>query len=75
MIGAVDLHGNLYISDGGNGRVLKYDDSFRFIERVDKNKKDLLSSPAALAATDSLVYVYDEGDGKIVLFELPKAED
>ncbi|MBM3320176.1 MAG: hypothetical protein FJY73_05805 [Candidatus Eisenbacteria bacterium] len=71
---AVDPLGSLYLSDGGNGRVLKYTSALRYRERVDRNAADLLSAPGALAATDSLVYVFDHAGPKVVLFELPKAE-
>jgi len=68
---AADVLGFLYVSDGGNGRVLKYDGSYQYAERVDRNGADLLVAPAAVAATDSLVYVFDRSDRKVVLFELP----
>ncbi|MFH1278840.1 MAG: hypothetical protein ABIK65_10730 [Candidatus Eisenbacteria bacterium] len=67
----VDVRGQLYVSDGGNHRVLKYTSQFRYKERVDKNEIGLLGAPAAIAATDSLVYVFDEAGPRIVLFELP----
>ncbi|MBN1825754.1 MAG: hypothetical protein JW958_05760 [Candidatus Eisenbacteria bacterium] len=69
---AVDPLGHIFVSDGGNGRVLKYTESFAYKERVDRNAVGLLAAPGAVAATDSLVYVYDEAGGKMVLFELPK---
>ncbi|MFH1680924.1 MAG: hypothetical protein ABIH26_09810, partial [Candidatus Eisenbacteria bacterium] len=71
----VDPLGFLYVSDGGNGRVLKYTNALRFRERVDRNAPGLLSAPGTLAAADSLVYVFDRSGPKIVLFELPKAEE
>jgi hypothetical protein len=72
---AVDPLGGIYVSDGGNSRVLKYDRSLRYRDRVDRNGAGLLGGPGAVAATDSLVYVYDGGTApKIVLFQLPKAE-
>lgn len=72
---ATDPRGFLYVSDGGNKRVLKYNTSFQYRERVDKNGAGLLEAPAAIAATDSLVYVFDQAGPKIVLFELPKADE
>jgi hypothetical protein len=72
---AVDPRGFLYVCDGGNARVLKYTAEFRYRERVDRNGPGLLAAPSAIAATDSLVYVFDEAGPKIVLFELPKAEE
>lgn len=67
----VDVRNQLYVSDGGNHRVLKYTSQFRYLERVDKNDIGLLEAPAAVAATDSLLYVFDEAGPRIVLFELP----
>ena len=68
-----DLRGHLYISDGGNGRVLKYNAFLGYKALVDKNdNEDIVTAPGAIAATDSLVYVYDETDSKIILFELPE---
>lgn len=67
----VDTRGQLYVSDGGNRRVLKYTNQYRYKERVDKNDIGLLGAPAAIAATDSLVYVFDEAGPRVVLFELP----
>ncbi len=82
---AVDPVGDLYVSDGGfisdfvtfepDGRILKYTSDFLYLERVDMNGSDLVTEPGAIAATDSLVYVFDESDRKIVLFELPKAPE
>jgi len=72
---AIDPLGNLYVSDSGNGRVLKYNSSLRYTERVDQNAMDLMTEPTAVAAADSLVYVYDRGGAGVVLFELPKAPE
>ena len=68
-----DPLGHLYISDGGNGRVLKYNAFFGYKDLVNRNDNDNeMTAPGAIAATDSLVYVYDETDSKIILFELPE---
>ena len=78
---ATDPLGHLLVSDGGflsgdgNGRILKYTPDFLYMDRVDKNDRGLVRAPGAVASTDSLVYVYDEADSKIVLFEPPQAPE
>ncbi|NNE09051.1 MAG: hypothetical protein HKN20_10875 [Gemmatimonadetes bacterium] len=72
---ATDPSGFLYISDTGNGRILKYRPDLTFQTRVDQNAPGLAVAPTTIAATDTLVYVYDQAEEKLVLFEFPKLTD
>lgn len=72
---ATDPSGFLYISDTGNGRILKYQPNLSFQTRVDQNAPGLAVAPTTIAATDTLVYVYDQAEEKMILFEFPKLTD
>lgn len=72
---AGDPSGNIYIADSGNGRILKYNNALMFDTRVDQNDTVAVDVPTAIGVTDSLVYVYDETESKVVLFEFPKNEE
>ena len=69
---ALDRAGFIYLVDGGNRRVLRYDVQGEFVQRVDFDiaiPSPALVSPVAVAADDSLVYVADPGAGMIVRYK------
>jgi len=72
---AGDPSGNIYVADSGNGRVLKYSSSLFFDTYVDQNDRGVVSMPTAIGVTDSLVYVFDQDERRVVLFEFPKNEE
>jgi sugar lactone lactonase YvrE len=66
-----DLAGFFYLVDRDNRRVLRYDLSGEFIQRVDVelNSDALpLLDPISVAADDSLAYVADRGRNQIVRY-------
>ncbi len=65
---AVDLQGFTYVVDAGNLRVLRFDSSAQYVQRVDVANLGLgtpLVDPVAAAADDSLVYVLDRGADRV----------
>jgi hypothetical protein len=70
-----DLEGFWYIVDTGNHRILRYDYSGGFIQRVDIEldlDADSLKVPVAASCDDSLVYVADRGTGKVASYKRRK---
>lgn len=68
---AADLAGFFYIVDRGNRRVLRYDLTGEFIQRVDVevNADGLpLLDPVGIAVDDSLAYVADRGRGQVIRY-------
>jgi hypothetical protein len=66
-----DLAGFFYMVDRDNRRVLRYDLSGNYIQRVDVelNSDALpLLDPVSIAVDDSLAYVADRGRGEIVRY-------
>ncbi len=72
---ATDPSGFLYVTDSGNGRILKYDPDFRFQRRVDQNDPGVAAIPSVIATTNELVYVYDELEKKVVVFKFFENEE
>ena len=65
---AADATGFVYVCDTGNRRVLRYDSSKQFIQRVDVAEvigTGPLSNPVAVAANDSLVFIADPGNATV----------
>ena len=65
---AADAAGFVYVCDTGNQRVLRYDSSKEFIQRVDQAEvlgRGPLSHPVAVAANDSLVFIADPGNATV----------
>jgi hypothetical protein len=60
---AVDLNGNIYISDSGNNRVLKYDKDGNYL-----NQASGFFNPTGLAVdpTGTYLYVANTGNGKVM---------
>ena len=61
-----DTAGNMYVAEGGNGRVQVMDSSGRFIREFGQGK---LSTPSGLLIADKYVYVSDFSDHCIVVYE------
>ena len=61
-----DTAGNMYVADGGNGRVQVMDSSGRFIQEFGRGK---LSTLSGLLIADKYVYVSDIGGHCIVVYE------
>ena len=62
----VDNHGNVYVADGNNDRVLKYDPTGAFVCQI---KDAAVSKPAAVAVDAAgKVYVADDIGGQIFRF-------
>ena len=61
-----DTAGNMYVADGGNGRVQVMDSSGRFIREFSQGK---LSGPSGLLIADKYVYVSDFRGHCIVVYE------
>ena len=61
-----DTAGNMYVADGGNGRVQVMDSSGRFIREFGRGK---LSTPSGLLIADKYVYVSDFSGSCIVVYE------
>ena len=61
-----DAAGNMYVADGGNGRVQVMDSSGRFIREFGQGK---LSGPSGLLIADKYVYVSDISGDCIVVYE------
>jgi sugar lactone lactonase YvrE len=71
----VDASGYVYVCDTGNRRVLRYDPSGNFVQRVDVEADDLgatLLQPVAVAANDSIAYIADFGRGEVIRYERRK---
>lgn len=69
---ALDRQGFLYLVDGGNRRVLRFDAQGEYVQRVDFDisiPAPPLVSPAAVAADDSLVYVADPGANLVIRYK------
>jgi len=65
------LDGFVYITDTGNGRVLRYDPYGQFVQRVDVSRDadgQPLVTPLAVAADDTLVYVGDRSTNKVIRY-------
>ncbi len=72
---AADLAGFIYVADTGNQRVLRFDPSGEFVQRVDVEPDadgQALQDPVAVAADDSLVYVGDRAAGKVIRYQRRK---
>ena len=72
---AVDAAGYTYVCDTGNRRVLRYDPTGRFVQRVDIEPDvdgNFLVSPLAVAADDEQVYVGDPGTRTVAIFRRRK---
>ena len=70
-----DAPGFIYVADTGHHRILRYDDSGLFIQRVDIEldlDADSLHVPVAVTCDDSLVYVADHATGKIASYKRRK---
>jgi tripartite motif-containing protein 71 len=66
-----DLQGFLYVADTGNRRVLRFDPSGRFVQKVNVELDTYgraLEEPVAVAADDSLVYVGDRAAGRVIRY-------
>ena len=61
-----DTAGNMYVTDGGNGRVQVMDSSGRFIREFGRGK---LSRPSGLLIADKYVYVSEFRGSCIVVYE------
>jgi DNA-binding beta-propeller fold protein YncE len=70
---ALGAYGEIYLVDGINGRVYRFDASGRFLAdfRGEESGWARLSRPAgaACAATDGSIYVCDPGQGHVVVFD------
>jgi sugar lactone lactonase YvrE len=72
---ALDRKGYVYLVDAGRKRVMRYDPSGEFVQRVDVDPgidSTALVQPVAVAADDSLVYVADRGAGQVLRFKRRK---
>jgi len=70
-----DASGFIYIVDTGNHRVLRYDGTGAYIQRVDIEldlDADSLHVPIAASCDDSLVYVADYATGKVASYKRRK---
>jgi hypothetical protein len=70
-----DASGFIYIADTGNHRVLRYDGSGAYVQRVDIETDldaDSLHVPVAASCDDSLVYVADYATGKVASYKRRK---
>ncbi len=70
-----DLAGFFYIVDRDNRRVLRYDLSGEYIQRVDVELNDEalpLLDPISIAVDDSLAYIADRGRGQIIRYRRRK---
>lgn len=69
---AVDLYGNIFVTDFGNARVVVFDSSgtplFSFGQKTDDF--DGFTAPAGIAVIENVVYVADAIDGAIYSFDL-----
>jgi len=69
---AADRMGYVYVADSGNQRVLRFDGTGEFVQRVDVEPDadgQSLQDPVAIAADDSLVYVADRVAGKVIRYQ------
>ena len=69
------LDGYVYLTDTGNGRVLRYDPFGQFVQRVDvevDSDGQPLVMPFTLAADDTLVYVGDRATNKVIRYQRRK---
>ncbi len=70
-----DLQGFIYGADTGNQRVLRFDASGTYVQRVDVERdaySQTLQAPVAVAADDSLVFVGDRGLGEVIRYQRRK---
>ena len=70
-----DAAGFVYVLDTGNRRVLRFNPSGGYVQRVDIEPDDLgapLLGPTGVAASDSIVYVADHDRGEIVRYKRRK---
>lgn len=68
---AVDSKGNIYIADGGNGRVQKFDAEGRFLIEFGKEgpSEVVLKNPNGIAVDpDGMIFVVDASANKLVKF-------
>jgi hypothetical protein len=63
-----DPGGFIYLVDGGNRRVLRYDSGGQFVQRVNTEGPAVVA-PVAIAADDSLAYVVDGGASRILRYK------
>jgi DNA-binding beta-propeller fold protein YncE len=72
---ALDLKGFIYVADRRGRRVLRFDPTGAFVQRVNveaDSDHQPLADPVAVAADDSLVYVADRAAAKVVRYERRK---
>ncbi len=70
-----DLQGFVYLTDSGNQRVLRYDESGNFVQVVSVEKdayQHQLLNPITVAADDSLVFVGDSRLGEVIRYKRRK---
>jgi hypothetical protein len=65
---SADPQGFIYVVDGGNRRVLRFDNDGNFIQRVNV-EGDALLQPVAVAADDSLCFVADPGGSRVIRYK------
>ncbi len=68
---AADPAGFLYVADTGSQRVLRFDDTGAYVQRVNVEGPALLS-PATVAADDSLVFVGDPATAQVMRYKRRK---
>jgi hypothetical protein len=75
---ATDADGAIYVTDTGNARLLKFEPSGAFDQRIDLPLATFdpenplsLEEPIAVTGSTTLVYVLDRGLGMVIVFELP----
>lgn len=67
-----DLQGFIYVTDTGNQRVLRFDGLGEYVQTVNVEKDaygSQLTSPIAVAADDSLVFVGDAGLSRVIRYK------
>ncbi|MBI1796453.1 MAG: hypothetical protein HYR74_05315 [Candidatus Eisenbacteria bacterium] len=72
---ALDLAGFIYVVDRNGRRVLRFDPTGAFVQRVNvepDSDRQPLADPVAVAADDSLVYVADRAAAKVVRYQRRK---
>lgn len=72
---ALDLQGYIYVADTDGLRVLRFDPSGAFVQKVNvelDSDGQPLTDPVGVAADDSLVYVADRAAAKVVRYERRK---
>lgn len=68
---SADLLGFLYVADTGNQRVLRFDDTGAYVQKVNVEGPSLLS-PVTVAADDSLVFVGDPALSQVMRYKRRK---